>query len=236
LLSGLVVSTCGVARAVAAEDTTPEQPRSITVVGSATVDAAPDRVRITFDVETRAATAEAVASKNAKKSQAVLAALKSLVKPPGRVTTFGYRLNPEYSYGEHGGARRRVLTGYAAVNRLRVVSDDLAGAGALIDRATGAGASGAGSVSFFRDDLTTARRQALLEAGQRARGEAEAIAESLGVTLGEVLSASSASSSSIPPRPRVMAMREATASAPKTPLEAGDIAVSMQVTVVFAIH
>ncbi len=237
VFSSLLVVSALVAPAFAAEGAARrDRPRSITVSGTATVKAAPDRVRITFEIETRAATADEVATKNAGLSQAVLAVLKSLVKSPGRVTTYGYQLNPEYSYGERGGARRRVLTGYVAVNRLRVVSADLAGAGALIDKATAAGASRAGSVSFFRDDLTAANRQALLEAGRRARGDAEAIAESLGVTLGEVLTASSTSSSSLPPQPRMMAMRGATNSAPKTPIEAGEIAVTMTVTVLFAIH
>jgi len=237
VLSGFVLLPALSVRAVAAEASLRrDKARTISVAGTATVKAAPDRVRIGFEVETKAVSAEKAAADNAKQSEAVLAALKGAVKPPGRVTTSGYQLNPEYSYGERSGARRRVLVGYVAVNRLRVVGADLAAAGSLIDKAVSAGATAAGSVSFFRDDLTAAKRQALLEAGRSARSDAEAIAESLGVSLGEVVTASSATSPPLLPQVRAMAMRDASASTAKTPIEAGEIAVSVTVNVIFAIR
>ncbi len=208
--------------------------RTISVSGTVQVKAAPDRARVTFDVQTNAKTAELAVQGNANATDRVVRAMKAAVKGKGEVSTSGYNLSPEYRYGERSGARERTLIGYVATNSLSVVTSDLQQVGKLIDEAVGAGATGAGSVSFFREDTTGARRQALVEAGRKARAEADAIAESLGIGLGEVLHASSSMAVPIGPQPKMLAMRSMAAEA-DTPIEPGDVNVSATVQVLFAI-
>lgn len=212
--------------------------RVIRVSGSANVKAAPDRGRVSVSVVSRAATAREASETNARTSKVVVEKLRAAVKAPGEVRTTGYELGAEYDYNQAPGARGPRLVGYMATNRFAVVSADLEGIGALIDAAVSAGATQVDSIAFYLDDEEAVRRQALLEAGRKARDEAETVARSLGVTLGEVLDASTASSSAPVP---VLYGREkmamaADAAAPPTEMLPGTLDVGASVTVTFAIR
>lgn len=214
------------------------EPRTIRVSGQATVKAPPDRGRVAVSVVSRGATAREASEANAKASKAVLDRLRGAVKAPGEVRTAGYELNAEYDYNQGPGARGPRLVGYVSTNRFAVVTADLEGIGALIDAAVQAGASQIDSIGFFLDDEEKVRQQALLEAGRKARDEAETVARSLGVALGEVLDASTAGSAV--PRPlfqgrEKMAMMAAEA-APPTEMVPGDLEIQASMTVTFAIR
>ncbi|HYB98318.1 MAG TPA: SIMPL domain-containing protein [Candidatus Limnocylindrales bacterium] len=227
------------AAAVPAEAQQPsDPPRVIRVSGTATVKASPDRARLTVAVVSRAPTAKAASEANATASQSLLAKLESLVKAPGEVRTAGYDLSAEYDYQERPGAAQRRLLGYVASNRLLVVTDDLPQVGALIDSAVEAGANEIESISFYLDDEDAARRQALLEAGRRARAEAEIVAESLGVALGPLVDASSESRGGPIPiygRNR-MAMMESAGADAATAVLPGTLEISATVSVTFGIR
>ncbi len=236
LASLALASTLAVAAAPSRADETPA-PRTIRVHGEAVVKTAPDRARISVSVATRAATAKEASEANARSSQAVLEKLRTSVAAPGEVKTAGYDLNAEYDYSQtRGPGRESALIGYVATNRFAIVSADLAGLGALIDAAVSSGANQIDSISFFLDDEASMRKKALLEAGARARAEAETIAQSLGVTLGEVLDASSGSAPGPQPvfgREKAMMMD---ASAPTTEVVPGSLEIRAGVSVTFAIR
>lgn len=218
-------------------DDAPE-PRTIRVSGQATVKAPPDRGRVSVSVVSRGPTAREASEANAKASKAVLERLRGAVKAPGEVRTAGYELSAEYDYNQAPGARGPRLVGYVSTNRFSVVTPDLDGVGALIDAAVQAGATQIDSIGFFLDDEEKVKQQALLEAGRRARDEAETVARSLGVTLGEVLDASTAGSAA--PQPlfqgrEKMAMMAADA-APPTEMVPGDLEIQAGMTVTFAIR
>lgn len=213
--------------------------RVIRVSGSAVAKAAPDRARVAVSVVSRAATAQAATAANAKASKLVLEKLQSLVKAPGEVSTAGYDLSAEYDYNrpETGGRHQPTPIGYLVTNRFAVVTADLAEVGRLIDAAVEAGATQIDSISFFLDSEDAPRKQALTQAGQKARAEAETIAASLGVTLGEVLDASSTSAASPAPiygHPRAkMAMGDMAMSTEMVP---GSLDIEASITVTFAIR
>jgi uncharacterized protein YggE len=126
--------------------------------------------------------------------------------------------------------------GYVSTNRFAIVTSELAGVGSLIDAAVASGANQIDSIGFFLDDEDAARRQALLDAGKKARAEAETVAQSLGVELGEVLDASTAANVSRQPmfgREKTMMMDSA---APSTEVVPGSLQISASVTVTFAIR
>lgn len=219
-----------------AEDTPP--PRTIRVSGDAVVKAAPDRARIAVSVTARAANAKEASEANARTSKAVLEKLRAAVQAPGEVKTAGYELSAEYDYNqERGQGRGPALIGYVATNRFAIVTADLEGLGALIDVAVASGANQIDSISFFLDDEAAKRKEAILEAGKKARAEAETVAQSLGVSLGEVLDASTSSA----PGPQPVFAKErfamaADAGAPSTEVVPGSLEIRASVAVAFAIR
>ena len=211
-------------------------PRTIRVSGDSVVKAAPDRARIAVSVVTRAPTAREATEGNARTSKSVLDKLRSAVREPGEVRTAGYDLAAEYDYNQNrAGGREPTLVGYVSTNRFAIVTADLAGVGALIDAAVAAGANQIDSIAFLLDDEEAARSQALLQAGKKARSEAETIAQSLGVGLGEVLEASSVANVMPQPvygRAKAMMMDAEGASTEVVP---GSLEIGASVTVTFAI-
>lgn len=219
-----------------ADDTPP--PRAIRVSGEAIVKAAPDRARIAVSVTTRAANAKEASESNARASKAVLEKLRAAVKAPGEVKTAGYELSAEYDYSQNGGQQRApALVGYVVTNRFAIVTADLEGLGALLDAAVASGANQIDSISFFLDDEAGKRKEAILEAGKKAREEAETVAQSLSVSLGEVLDASTSSA----PSPQPIFAKErfamaADAAAPSTEVVPGSLEIRASVSVAFAIR
>ena len=78
----------------------------------------------------------------------------------------------------------------------------------------------------------------MLLAGRQARARIDAIAESLGVEVGRLLSATTESAAPDTPRPYLArgAMMMAESADAGTPVAAGDIAVEMAVHVVFEVR
>jgi len=92
---------------------------------------APDRARIEISVQTRALTAAAAGSENARKQQAVLDALKKLGFASDQLSTVNYSLYPEMQYDKEGRTAR--VVGYTAMNTVRVEVRDLTLVGKAID-------------------------------------------------------------------------------------------------------
>jgi hypothetical protein len=216
-----------------ADDSPP--PRTLSVVGHGEVKASPDLAFVQLAVETTAETAARATSENARRTTAVIDALKKKIGAKDRVTTTGYSLQPQYATRRPGSDAPPEITGYVASNQVRVESRDLAKVGDLIDAAIAAGANRTDLLSFTLENRSPHLREALQEAGAEARAQAESIAEALGVELGEVLNASTAGVS--PPIPiykeRMVAMA---ADSMSTPVEPGEVEVNATLTVTYRIE
>lgn len=211
------------------------QPRTLTVMGFGEVKASPDLAFIELAVETTAENAGKATTENARRTTAVIDALKKKIGAKDRVTTTGYSLQPQYANRRPGSDAPPEISGYIASNRVRVESRDLTKVGELIDAAIAAGANRTDVLSFMLENRAPSLREALRKAGAEARAQAESIAEALGVKLGEVLNASTAG---VPmPQPiykeRMMAMA---ADAVSTPVEPGEVEVNATLTVSYRIE
>ena len=221
-------------RALAADDEPP--PRTLTVMGFGEVKAAPDLALIELAVETTAENAGKATSDNARRTTAVIDALKKKIGAKDKVTTTGYSLQPQYANRRPGSDAPPEITGYVASNRVRVESRDLTKVGDLIDTAIAAGANRTDVLSFMLENRAPSLREALRKAGAEAKAQAESIAEALGVKLGEVLNASTAG---VPmPQPiykerMVMAMA---ADQVSTPVEPGEVDVNATLSVSYRIE
>ena len=198
----------------------------IRATSEATVTVAPDQAKMLVAVVTQAPAAAAAASENAAKAEAVLAALRAALEPGAEIKTAGYSISPIQVYPREGGEPR--ITGYTAMNRLAVTTNEIGRVGAAIDAATKAGANSIDGLHFTLKDDTKVQAEALARAARAARARADAIASGLGVTVQEVVHAEEASSPVRPVYMEAAAMRAADAS---TPIEPGTVEVRAQVTV-----
>jgi uncharacterized protein len=207
---------------------------SIRVTGSANISAKPDRVQIDIGVSTRAPKSQDAASANARQVDAVLSALKAAAGAAATLKTVNYSLTPEYQYHPNGG--EPTLTGYNASNIVQVTLDDLSRISAVLDAATAAGANQVQGIRFTLRDTDAVRDQALRTAALRARAEAEVLANALNLKIERVLQVEESSAHAGPVfQPMARAMSAGVNAAAPTPVEAGTLELSADVTLTVAV-
>ena len=119
-------------------------PGWIQVSGTGSVTVAPDRARVSFAVETRAASAAVASGNNADVMDAVLAAIRGSGFDGLSLETFGYSLRPEYS--NVNDQRAREIVAYTALNNVGATVEDVGAVGRVIDAAISAGANRVASI------------------------------------------------------------------------------------------
>jgi hypothetical protein len=207
----------------------PPRPATIQVTAQAKVSKAPDRVYIDIGVTTQAQSSQAAAQQNATRVSAVVAVVKRAAGSGAQLTTTQYSVSPNYNY-PHDGASPSI-TGYTASNVVQVRLDDLRRIGPVIDAATQAGSNNVQDIRFALRDEEVPRAEALREAAQNARQDAEALAAALALRVVRVLAVGEQTPEVRPPMP-LYAQKMSVAAAPAlaTPVEAGTIDVNATVT------
>ncbi|MBV6623106.1 MAG: SIMPL domain-containing protein [Rivularia sp. (in: Bacteria)] len=156
--------------------------RTLTVTGRGTQTIPTSLSKVSLGVQVQGKAANIVQQEAARKSNAVVALLKS--RNVDKLETTGIRLNPIYSYKDNV----RKIKGYEATNIVSFqVSTDKAGK--LLDETIKAGATRINSIRFVatEEEITQARQEALREATQDARKQANAVFSSLGFTAKEIV-------------------------------------------------
>jgi len=212
------------------------QETQLNVSGSGFVEVAPDRARISFAVETEEEGAREAGEANARLMDRVITALRGTGIPDLRIETSGYSLSPRYA--PRSGNEPQRIAGYTARNAVEVIVDDVDAVGRLVDTALAAGANRVAGMSFEIRDTEPHRQEALRRAVAAARGEAEAIAEALGMRLGSPVTVQGGADF---PQPRAqfradMGMAMAAMEAAPTPVEAGLQRVSASVSIQYRLH
>ena len=156
--------------------------RTLTVNGRG-VETIPTTItRVELGVEVQGKNANEVQQELARRSSAVVDALRS--RNVENLQTTGIRLNPVYEYLNN----RQELKGYNGVNTVsfRVAPDR---AGQVIDAAVQAGATMINGVSFTASDaaIDQAQQQALRRATQDAQRQADTVFSSLNLTRREIV-------------------------------------------------
>lgn len=213
--------------------------RVLNVNGVGTVQRQPDRAVIMVAVESRAVTAQEAAAANARKMDAVFAALRKVGIVPPNVSTVSYALQPEYREPDPRSATPNTprVVGYVALNMVRVQVDSILRVGAIIDATVGAGANRIENLSFELKDMESARLEALKLAVQKARAEAEVVAAAAGQKLGEPQSINSSSSWMPMANYRMRGeVAMAAQAGPPTPVEAGSLSVTANVSITYLLE
>jgi hypothetical protein len=224
------------ARALPAAEGPTSERRTIAVTGQGEVRAAPDRVALTFAVETAAERAAEAVAENARRSAAVAGALKPLLAREDTVATTRYTVEPRYESPRPGERREPRITGYVVHNAVHVESRQVDKVGALIDAANGAGANRVGGLTFSLSTRGELVRTAIEKAGADARAQAESAAKGLGVRLKAVVSATVVSTPVVAPRQFHAMEMAAEARAAPTPVEPGELTVPATLQVTYEIE
>jgi len=197
---------------------------------SESVKARPDMVTIGAGVTSRAPTAVAAMQQNAKDMTAVVDRIKALGIPKEDIQTTGINLNAQYQYDQ--ARQQQVFTGYQASNRVSVTLRKVEDAGKVLDALVAAGATDLDGPNFGLEDDEAAQAQARKAAMQRANAQALEYAQLAGYSGVRLLEVSEATYSRAPVPLAVRAQSDA-AFAPATPVEPGQVATSVNITVKF---
>ncbi|MBV8805601.1 MAG: SIMPL domain-containing protein [Sinobacteraceae bacterium] len=174
-----VLLTCAVSQVNGQQNTSPVS--SIRVIGEAVVTGKPERAQIDVGVLTQEKQSQSATTQNARQMDTVVTALHKLLGPDADIKTINFTLNPDYQYRPIGG--KPSVSGYTAVNIVRVTIDDLNKVGSVIDTATQAGANHIESVRYTARDLQVLHSQAVHDAALKAKANAEALASALNLKI-----------------------------------------------------
>lgn len=144
----------------------------------------PDRAVIPITIESDASSSAAAGAQNARRTQAVVSALRALGAGAQDIITEAYTVQPQWEYLPSKPPRR---TGFRASMQVQLKISDLQRLGTWIDAALAAGASGIGNIQFDSTPMQSARQQALTLAVQHAQSDATALALAAGGALGMLL-------------------------------------------------
>jgi uncharacterized protein YggE len=207
----------------------PSPTQAITVTGTGLVTTTPDRADFSFGVQTERASADAATAATAARMQRVINALRASGIANRDIQTQQVSISPRYD--------NTGIVGYSASNVVSAKIRDIDTAGAVIDAATGAGATSVYGPAFFRSDQQTLIRTALRAAVADARAKAQAIAAGSGATVGRVLSV--VEHGAIPPASGGTTGTTTTgstgvATVPPTPVNPGEQSIQDTITATFA--
>ncbi len=228
LMAALAIAGLSPARAAGAESATPP---SISVDAEGKVTALPDMATLTLEVETQAAAAKAAAQANARQTDGLLQAVKKALGPPDKLRTLGYSLMPVYSAKDKSAPPE--IKAYRALNRLEVKVLEASRLGEVIDTAFQNGATRINGPFWGHSRLEELQRQAAVNALERARSLAEALAQAAGLKIKGVDKISTGIRF-IPFRAGRESLMMAKA-APPTPIEAGEEEITAHLQVVFQV-
>lgn len=221
-----------------AESPLPEVAK-LTVRGEAHLMVPPDQVSVVLGVSTESAKAKKAMADNSKKMAAVVRALATLGLKKKEYKTQNFRVQPVWSSRPKGAAShwKSSIIAYRVNNSLRVTTQQLALIGDMIADATVAGANQVNSVSFSLANERQYRQQAIMQAMQNAKQDAETLAEASGDkikrTLTLNLNNSSASHVRVESTMAKSRMLSAQADMAPPPISGGDITVKASVSVVY---
>ena len=171
----LVIAAAALACAASCAEKKESVRTRLLVTGESDSKVPPDTAVVILSVVTQSRGALDAQQQNARKSEAVINAVKAVAGANPEVETSDYSLNPQRDWQ---GSMPRIV-GYEARNSVSVKTAALDNVGAIIDAATGAGANAVDSVNFILRESNVARGKALGDASRQAMQKAEAMAEAM---------------------------------------------------------
>jgi uncharacterized protein YggE len=233
----------------------------LTVIGIGEAKAAPDVARSSIGIEVRDESAEAATQRANERMTAVIAALKTAGVADADLRTHDFSISFERDFTPPQpvvqvqpapatkGARTATAAAaqptppapveprgiYRVSNTVEVTVRDISKVSQVLTAATRAGANNVWGVSFELSDRTPLHQKAREQAIVQARHDAEQLAKLTGVKLGRILVVDDqATGAGQPTYGRAMRLEKAADSA--VPIEQGELTVTHQVRLVYALE
>lgn len=214
----------------------PPGPR-LRLTGKATRDVRPDYASVTVGVTHKAATAAAAIDQTSTGTAKVIDDARAFGIEPRDLQTSFIALEPSTrSVRDPGGNTEQRPDGYVASNAVTIRIRDFGRLGAFLRKVVDGGASTIDGIEFEVADRRKLERDALADAIRDARAQAEAIAEAAGVKLGRLEEIRTGPSGEPQVRRRYDSGAVRAKAAPPVPVEAGSLAVSAEVEVIFGLE
>ncbi len=162
---------------------------TVTVQGTATIDAMPNLVGIYFNIQTSGDTTAEASEANSEIVEELTDSLLNLGLKTEDIITQNYNVYPDYDWING----KRIEKGYKATHsiKIEISTQETEKIGQIIDAGTSAGAG----ISYINFELTpelqnSYKAQAMKLAAEDARMKADAIAEGLDKKIGKLVSVS----------------------------------------------
>jgi uncharacterized protein YggE len=198
--------------------------RTLTVSGEGEASVEPEIAVLRIGFETQLGDAQGVYADGARTSNAIIAALKQAGIPESAIRSEFQRLDRDYTKPHKFKLIQqwtvRAPAGHAAE---------------ILDAAITAGATSSGDIEWTVKDEQALAHQALEQAAERARANAEVLARGMGVRLGALIYVSNQPGAQILPRMNAFAMAKE-ASAPPLAIEPNTVTRTASVRAIYAIE
>ena len=202
----------------------------ITVTGSGRVFAAPDIAYINVGVRSQANTVADALAQNKQQAQAIKDVLVAAGTAEEDIQTTSFNVYPQSDYDYQGTVTR---TYFSVENTVYVTVRNLDALGATLDAVARSGANNIYGINFDVSNKTEAQQTAQSLAVDSAKLQAKDLADATGLTLGDLISISTASVSYDPYYGYGMGGGGAAYEA--VPISSGQIPINSSVTLVFEI-
>ena len=210
----------------------PETPNTITIVGEGKVIGAPDVAMVDLGLLTTSKKVSEAQADNTKKMNELIIRLQKSGINKEDIKSTQYYINPRYDYIEG----RSVLAGYDVQQTLKVKIRDLDKVGLVLATAGEVGANQIGGLNITIDDPEPLKAGARAKAAANARLKAEALAKSIGVRLGRVVSFSESSPGEQPPYFKEGLGVGGGGAAPVPNIQSGSLEIVSSVALSYEIH
>jgi uncharacterized protein YggE len=231
----------------------------LTVTGSGEAKSKPDIARSSIGIEVRAETAEQATAQASERMNAVLAAIKGAGVADTDLRTHDFSVQFERDYtppplpvpppppvkpgakaapaAQLEPAPSSVPRGsYRVSNTVEVTIRDISKVSAVLTAATSAGANNVWGINFDVENQDPLHDKARAQAIEKAKRNAEQLAQLTGVKLGAIVTIEDqADSGQIAPRMFKAAMMAESADASQVPVEGGELTITHQVRLVYAL-
>ena len=205
------------------------------MTGSGSVVGEPDIATLNLGVSVEKKTVAEAREAAASAMTAVIESLKANDIAESDIQTQNFSIHPQYDYTENG----RVLRGYRVNNTVSAKVRELESLSNIIDNAAEAGGDivVVNNIQFMIEDPTPLQTQARALAVKNAAAKAETLAEASGVALGKPITISETSHTASPPIAYAAEAAFSDDSARSaTPIQAGELTVTINITIVYEIE
>ena len=206
--------------------------KTVRVSGTGMVAGAPDVVVLSIGVSVERDSVKQARTEAAEAMAGVIESLKGNGLLDADIQTQHFSIHQRYDYSKG----KREFRGYNVTNTVSAKIRDLGTVGNVIDDAAEAGGDlvEINAIQFTIEDPTTLQMQARVAAMQEAQAKAQTLATEGGVTLGKPISISE-SGGFYGPQPLAFAIA-ADAAAAETPIQSGQLQITVTVNVIYEIE